>query len=59
MSQWRMGLKALLKTKMKFHLMIDAGMTTLGEGSIAGSNGSLADSFYVSFGIETPLTNGR
>lgn len=55
LSQWRMGIKALIKTRMKFDWMVEMGMSTMGKGSIAGNDGNLDNSYYMSFGIETPL----
>lgn len=55
LSQWRIGLKGLLKTNKTFHFTGSVGWATLGEGSLAGSDGTLTDSFFFSLGIETPL----
>jgi hypothetical protein len=59
LSQWHMGIKALIKTRMKFDWMVEMGMSTMGKGSIAGNDGNLDSSYYLSFGIETPLTSSR
>lgn len=52
-SQWDVGLKAMMKTRKRFSMTASLGWSTSGEGSLAGSDGTLGDNAFFSFGIET------
>lgn len=55
LSDWNIGAAVKMRTRMPYDLVIDAGMSYMGEGSVAGQAGDLSDGFYIKFGLETPL----
>jgi hypothetical protein len=54
-TDWKLGVSLRLKTKMPFDIVAEAGMRILGSGFIAGTTGSLSNSFFIGIGINTPF----
>ena len=49
------GLALRLKTRMPYELVLQAGMSFMGEGSVAAQEGDLTNAYYLKLGLETPL----
>lgn len=54
-SDWKVGAGFRLKTRMPFDIVGEAGIRLMGTGVMAGTSGSLSNSFFIGIGINTPF----
>ena len=54
-SDWKIGAGFRLKTRMPFEIVGEAGIRMMGTGVMAGTSGSLSNSFFIGIGINTPF----
>lgn len=55
MTDWNMGAAWFQALKKPLQFKMEAGLKTLGEGSVAGNDGDLTDSYFFLFSVQTKL----